>query len=162
MLKCLFLRSKIKKYALDILSEKQKAIVIRHVERCPGCRQELQKFKVLVASLKSNEALKIDDNFWHKFKVGLDDKLNNVLVGPTKGISKRKMSIKPILAYAVVAILLFISVPIVSFSLKKWQNISDIKFSDEFYALEEFTNSRVFNGNSFSYIDEIDLILELS
>ncbi len=162
MFRCLFLKSKIKKYALGLLNDKQKATISNHMESCSICKKELEKVNALIASLEQNRALIINNDFWHRFKVGLDDKLNNVLLGSNKKFVIRQRQFKPVLAYVAIAVLLFLSLPIAGNGLKKWQEASDVRFSNEFYTIEELTNNRVFNGNTFAYIDEIDLILDLS
>ena len=163
MLKCFLLRKKIYEYLDSSLSDVDSIRVKKHLETCGKCREKLERMKSIIAAASGKKAPVPGSEFWHKFQVDLDAKLNEKLVRPSAVSVNRTFRFRPAVAY--VSALLFVFVlgislyrkPNVTFRIEQDEDL--VNGVAELYDLDE---NPALNHNDESDLDEIILLDQIS
>ncbi|MDD5730562.1 MAG: zf-HC2 domain-containing protein [Candidatus Omnitrophica bacterium] len=106
MLKCFFIKRKLYDYLDNSLSETQRIGVKEHLARCRSCKEELNRMHGVIGLTRSKPSPVPSEDFWSKFNIELDEKLNNILVAPAAFKPKRKFLLKPALVMPVVSMII--------------------------------------------------------
>jgi len=137
MFRCIFIREKLYDYQDNSLSELEKSKVEEHLKDCPDCSKRLFQMKELLTLVEHKNIPKPSEDFWHKFKIELDDKLNARLVTPLKLKPVSVLGLKPELAITLVSVFLVIIALGVHLRNKVIIANSDTQLLDEISILEE-------------------------
>lgn len=164
MLKCILMKRKLYDYADDGLSEATKLKVKNHLDACHNCRERLSQIKAILDFSGQKNIPQPKEEFWHNFKVGLDRKLNDTLVGPLTLKPLPRFYLKPALAYAAFLVFfLAVAASLYKFphpaSLQLAQN--DDELAEEAIVLDELGEAAELNHDEDAYLEEIDLLLAL-
>lgn len=163
MLKCFLMRKKIYEYLDNSLSDVDTIRVKKHLETCGECREKFERMKSIIALAAEKKAPVPDNEFWHKFQVDLDSKLNEKLVLPAAVKRRPAFRYRPAVAY--VSTLLFVFVlgislyrkPSVTFRIDQDEDL--VNGVVELYDLDE---NQALNHNDESDMEEILLLDQLS
>lgn len=183
MLKCILMKRKLYDYADDGLSETAKLKVKNHLDACHNCRERLSRIKAILDFSGQKNIPQPKEEFWHNFKIDLDRKLNDRLVGPLTPLETtgqpqkikrfltgltlkpaRRFYLKPAFAYA--ALLVFFLA--IASSLSKFPHLAllqlaqnDDELAEEAIALDELGEAAELNYDEDAYLEEVDLFLAL-
>ncbi|OGX25009.1 MAG: hypothetical protein A3J51_02415 [Omnitrophica WOR_2 bacterium RIFCSPHIGHO2_02_FULL_45_21] len=164
MLKCILIKRKLYDYLDDSLSETAKLKVKNHLDACHNCREQLSQIKTILDLAGQKNIPQPKGEFWHNFKIDLDRKLNDRLVGPLSLKPLPRFSLKPALAYAVLSVFfLAIAASLYKFphpaALRLAQN--DDELIEEAIALDELGEALELDHDEDAYLEEVDLFLAL-
>lgn len=163
MLKCFLLRKKIYEYLDNSLSDLDSIRVKKHLETCGKCREKFIQMESILAVASGKKAPVPGSEFWHKFQIDLDAKLNEKLVRPSSVNERRALRFRPAVAY--VSTLFFVFVlgislyrkPAVTFRIEQDEDL--VNGVAELYDLDE---NPALNHNDESDLDEILLLDQIS
>ncbi len=163
MLKCFFLSKKIYEYLDNSLSDPDSIRVKNHLVVCGKCRNKFERMNSIIAVASGKKTPVPDSEFWHKFQIDLDAKLNEKLVRPSAVKRGPAFRFRPAVAY--VSTLLFVFVlgislyrkPSVSFRIEQDEDL--VNGVVELYELDE---NPALNHNDESDLDEMLLLDQLS
>jgi hypothetical protein len=158
------IKRKLYDYLDDSLSEIAKSKVKNHLDACHNCRERLRQIKAILDFAGQKNIPQLKEEFWHNFKIDLDRKLNDTLVGPLTLKPLPRFYLKPALAYAALLVFfLSIAASLYKFpypaSLRLAQN--DDQLTEEAIALDELDGDSGLNHDEDAYLEEIDLFLAL-
>ena len=164
MLKCILMKRKLYDYADDGLPETAKLKVKNHLDACHNCRERLSQIKAILDFSGPKNIPQPKEEFWHNFKIDLDRKLNDTLVGPFTFKPLPRFWLKPALAYAVLSVFfLAIAASLYKFphpaALRLAQN--DDELIEEAIALDELGEALELDHDEDAYLEEVDLFLAL-
>lgn len=155
MIKCIFMRKKLYELLDDSLSEQEEINIKKHLDSCHACRVKFVSMQEIIKMAENKNIPHPSEDFWHKFKVELDDKLNEQLVTPFQ----MKPSLRSILRPAIVVPLASVFILILSLSLYLqnktiYISSSDQELVEEAALIEELSpESNIFNGDEEYYTD---------
>lgn len=168
MLKCIRFKRKLYDYLEDSLSQADRLKVKGHLDACPGCREKAAQIKAILECASAKNIPQPDKEFWQDFKVELDKKLNDELVGHLTLKPRPVFLLRPAFAYAAVLIFFLITIG----SLYKFRFPAPLQFAqnddelideltEEAVTLEELGESAVLDQDEDAYLEEIDFLLEI-
>ncbi|MEW6101895.1 MAG: zf-HC2 domain-containing protein [Candidatus Omnitrophota bacterium] len=159
MFSCIFIKRKLYDYLDHALSGNAAARVRKHIDACPACRGQLEEMRVIVEMAGQKRAPEPNGEFWHKFQVDLDRKLNERLVTPVDVKKKRAMRLVPAYAYAgVLAFLVIMSgylYPYITFPRQDRELVAEI------ISLDTVDNEFVMTDSEEAITQEVNILYEL-
>lgn len=160
MLKCFFTRRKLYDYLDNTLCLSDSAKVKRHLDVCPDCRKKLGGLVDLLELAKNKKSPQVPDGFWHSFKVGLDQKLNQRLIPEFnfKAASARKLN--TVWAFSLASLCILVISVSLFFNLHTRPLLltqSEAELAEEAILLDELDSAVELNHNEDAYLDELDL-----
>lgn len=163
MLKCIFIRRKIYDYLKKSLSEIDRFKVENHLDHCNKCRQNLVQLKDILEVESHKKSPQPDAQFWHNFKIDLERKLNEKLVGPITLKPKLSYRLKPAFTYALTLIFILV---LGNYLLKSSRSTSsrisqDEELVDEIETLYDLGEAVEFDYSDDPYMEELDLLYQL-
>ncbi len=165
MLKCILIRRKLHDYSENGISEIEKSKINAHLDTCLSCRERLNQIRAVLDYAGAKNTPDVQEEFWRNFRVGLDEKLNNALVGPLILKPVRKFYLKPAFAYAVFLIFFLVMIS----ALNRPPSVSRLQLAqgdeelvEETLTLDELDSALELNGDEDAYLEEIDLSLVLA
>ncbi len=159
MLRCFFIGRKLYDYLDNTLSEKEKIAVQEHLAVCPRCSRSLSEIGRVIRLVSEMPFPRPGEDFWHKFKSELDDKLNRRLGVFTRNKHTVPVSAKPVFA-AMLIVFLFLAVSaFFRFSGKQESpKKSDLLLIKDIRALEEQAFDADPESQPTIYIDGLRLL----
>lgn len=157
MLKCFFYRRKIYEYVDGGLSELDKARVKQHLLVCDYCRRKAEEARAIINSAKEALAPEPSDDFWHDFKIGLDRKLNSILLPQFESRRTKARSPRPVIAYATAFVMVLAVSTYLYFSRLPAIN-SEAALVNEAAFIDEVSPGSLLGRGEDTYIEEINLI----
>jgi hypothetical protein len=163
MLNCFFMKRKLYEYLDGGLSDKQKAGVKKHLEKCVSCSRLLNEMKSIFDLAPKGE-INPSQNFWDNFKIGLDRKLNDALLSPLSAKPGVSRQLKPVLAYAIILTLFFTAGGYFYriFSSKHAALLAEQELVEEVLLLDEVDSASELNHSEDAYIEELDILYSLN
>lgn len=164
MFKCMFIRRKLYDYLDGSLSEMDKIAVGEHLDVCDNCRVRFGQMKNIVELAGQKSKPEPDEKFWHNFRIGLDRKLNEALIPPVKTERRMSFGLKPAFAYvAMLVVVLSIGAYLYKFPYRtQVRATQEEELVKEALLLDDLGGSFRLNGEEDAYLEEIDLVYQIS
>ena len=163
MFRCIFIKRKLYDYLDNGLSETDKVEVKGHLDGCNKCSQHLGRLKNILDAASERKAPWPNTEFWHNFRIELDRKLNEKLVGPVTLKPRLSYRLKP--AFTCALTLIFI-LALGNYFYKNRTSphlrvTQDEGLVDELDALDDVDETAAFDSSGDSYMDELSFFYQL-
>jgi len=150
------MKRKLYDYLNGTLSGLDKILVKKHLDACAGCRKKFEGIEHVIRLAEQKKTVEPGAEFWHDFKVGLDQRLNDELVSPLRLKGGTRTYLKP--AFAYVFALVFILTIGVSFYRPHFSAARlDQDLVNKIATLDELGEISVLDHDEDAFLEEISL-----
>jgi hypothetical protein len=154
MIRCLLIKRKLYDYFDNSLSEIEHAQIKKHLDSCPGCRNNLMKIQAVIDIAQAKRVPHPTEEFWRKFQGELDERLNQELVPAYKPGFLRRFHMRSVVFVPAVSLLVLIMALSIQFHHNKSAHSFHQALLDEMNVLEEVSPAVDFsNGIEYPFDD---------